>query len=645
MKDNSNKHNHINMNLIKHGWLDKVLMFIIDIVFVGISLCLSFLLRFEGGIPHEEMLLFSTYCLLIFPLYIIFVLVMKLYNIMWRHAGTKDFIRIIIAVAIPDIITVAVNLIFVMHLSTAVLMLTGVLSAFLIGGFRGVIKALFTMKNSNAGDKEAADYPVMIVGAGEAGRYCASLFNSSSGVKGKPILFVDDNPKKIGMKLADIPIKGDIDDVPQLAKKYKIKGIVIAIPSISQGRLSEILNICSSTDCQVRIMYFPQCFNEEEWKNNAILRDADISDFLPRKEVTLDVGPIQRYVRDKVIFVTGGGGSIGSELCRQIIRFSPKQLIILDIFENYLYELQRELQDMYGKDVPIKVLIGSIRDKKRMEDIIKLYRPDVVFHAAAHKHVPLMEDSPLEAIKNNVLGTRNVMEAASDNGVGKFIQISTDKAVNPTNVMGATKRVTELLVQIFAKKSSMDCMAVRFGNVLGSHGSVLPLMENQIKNGGPVTVTHPDIIRYFMTIPEATQLVLQAGSMGRSGTIYVLDMGEPVKILDLAVKLIRFHGLEPNRDIEVKIIGLRPGEKLYEELMMAEEEATILETGHSRIMQISQNSINIKETEKKIEDMIKLAENDDIRAIGELKQLVPNFTDEKLEQSIKSRRAVGEAGK
>ncbi len=632
MSYDDNKNEHKNIKFVTQGKFDKVILFISDVIFIGVGIYLALLLRFEGDIPLDEIDLLKIYTLIIFPIYIISVISMRLYNVIWQHSGTTDYVRIVLSIAFADILTVIINKVFVLHLSTAVLMLTGVLSVFLIGGLRAIIKSLFVMKNNKG--KSDDDYPVMIVGAGEAGKYCASMFNSSGDIKGKPVLFVDDNPKKQGMKLTDIPIKGEISDIPVLAKRHKIKGIVIAIPSISQSRLSEILNICSKTDCQVRIMYFPQCFNEEEWKNNAVLRDADISDFLPRKEVTLDVGPIQRYVKDKVIFVTGGGGSIGSELCRQIIRFSPKQLIILDIFENYLYELQRELQDMYGKDVPIKVLIGSIRDKKRMSDIIKQYHPDVVFHAAAHKHVPLMENSPLEAIKNNVLGTRNVMEAASENGVGKFIQISTDKAVNPTNVMGATKRVTELLVQIFASKSDMDCLAVRFGNVLGSHGSVLPLMENQIKNGGPVTVTHPDIIRYFMTIPEASQLVLQAGSMGKSGTIYVLDMGEPVKIMDLATKLIRFHGMEPNRDIEIKIIGLRPGEKLYEELMLAEEEATILETGHSRIMQISQNGINIAETEEKIEKMIKVAQKDDMSAINILRDIVPNFKDDKLEERL-----------
>ena len=295
------------------------------------------------------------------------------------------------------------------------------------------------------------------------------------------------------------------------------------------------------------------------------------------------MGMIRGYLAGKVVLVTGGGGSIGSEICRQIMRFGPAKLLVFDIYENCAYELECELRQKYGRDCPVEVLVGSIRDKRRLDEVFETWHPTVVFHAAAHKHVPLMEVSPGEAVKNNVFGTRNLLQSASEHGVERFVQLSTDKAVNPTNVMGATKRVTEMLLQSFARHTPMKCMAVRFGNVLGSHGSVIPLFEAQIRKGGPVTLTHPDITRYFMTIPEAAQLVLQAGGLAQSGAIYVLDMGEPVKIIDLARKLIRFYGYEPGVDMEITVTGLRPGEKLYEELMMDRESAGVTRTAHDKI--------------------------------------------------------------
>ena len=327
----------------------------------------------------------------------------------------------------------------------------------------------------------------------------------------------------------------------------------------------------------------PQAVDESGKPVAAGLRELNTADFLSRDEIQLNNAQISEYLHDKIVLVTGGGGSIGSELCRQIMRYSPRQLLIFDIYENCAYELEMELRNKYGADAHIVTLVGSIRDKARLDEVFETYHPSVVFHAAAHKHVPLMELSPAEAVKNNVFGTKNLLTSAAEHDVERFVQLSTDKAVNPTNVMGCTKRICEMLIQTYAANTDMKCMAVRFGNVLGSHGSVIPLFEEQIKRGGPVTITHPDIVRYFMTITEAAQLVLQAGGLAKSGSIYVLDMGEPVRIMDLATRLIRFYGYEPGSDIAIEITGLRPGEKLYEELMLDSEQDKMRSTAHNKI--------------------------------------------------------------
>ena len=323
--------------------------------------------------------------------------------------------------------------------------------------------------------------------------------------------------------------------------------------------------------------------------------------------------------------MTGGGGSIGSELCRQIMRFKPRQLLVFDIYENCAYELEMELRQKYGKDVPILVLVGSIRDKKRLDEVFEEYHPSVVFHAAAHKHVPLMEVSPAEAVKNNVIGTKNLLTSAAEHNVERFVQLSTDKAVNPTNVMGCTKRICEMLIQTFAQNTEMKCMAVRFGNVLGSHGSVIPLFESQIRKGGPVTVTHPDIVRYFMTIPEAAQLVLQAGALAQTGSIYVLDMGEPVRIMELAKKLIRFYGYEPDVNMPIKIVGLRPGEKLYEELLMDSEQDKMRKTAHDKIFVAPPMEIDLAKFYEQIQQLKEAAAHNDNSVVKLLEEMVPTY--------------------
>ncbi len=410
---------------------------------------------------------------------------------------------------------------------------------------------------------------VLIVGAGSAGTTILREIQTSEKLNKVALGFIDNDEHKIGTTVLGVKVLGKCEDIVEIAKKTEADSIIIAIPSTSAKVLKEITQLCLQTGCDVKTL--PGLYQLIDGNVSVSkLRDVDVQDLLGREPVRVNLDEVMGYIEEQVVLVTGGGGSIGSELCRQIATHNPKQLIILDIYENNAYEIEQELKRKLP-NLNLLTLIASIRDSGKMEDVFKTYRPDIVFHAAAHKHVPLMETSPNEAVKNNILGTYKVVRCADKYGVKKFVQISTDKAVNPTNIMGATKRVCEMIIQAFSRKSKTQFVAVRFGNVLGSNGSVIPLFKKQIAEGGPVTVTHKDIIRYFMTIPEAVSLVLQAGAYAKGGEIFVLDMGEQVRIYDLAVNLIKMSGLEPDKDIEIKVTGLRPGEKLYEERLMAEE--------------------------------------------------------------------------
>ena len=462
---------------------------------------------------------------------------------------------------------------------------------------------------------------VMIIGAGDAGRAIIKEILDSRHLTMKVCCVIDDDCNKEGRYINGIPIIGDRSVILKNVEKYKIDKIILAIPSASKEERREILEICKMTKCELKML--PGMYQLIDGELNiGKLRDVEITDLLGRDPIQVNLDEIMGYVEQKIIMVTGGGGSIGSELCRQIAMYNPKQLIIFDVYENNAYEIQQELK-RHHPELNLVVLIGSVRNTHRMETVFEKYRPDIVYHAAAHKHVPLMEDSPNEAIKNNVFGTYKTAKAASEYGVKRFVLISTDKAVNPTNIMGASKRLCEMIVQSFDKISKTEFVAVRFGNVLGSNGSVIPLFKKQIAEGGPVTVTHKDIIRYFMTIPEAVSLVLQAGAYARGGEIFVLEMGAPVRIDDMARNLIRLSGYTPDVDIKIEYTGLRPGEKLYEELLMAEE--GMKETANKLIHIGKPIEMDEETFFDKLAELKEACYNDDERIKEKVQKLVPTY--------------------
>ena len=559
----------------------RCVLILLDLALLYIAIELAVVLRYDGAISPAMRIKLDQRIPLLMVLYTGALIVGGVYHMMWRYAGGRELFRLMFLCAAATAMVLLCNRVFAWRMPRSLFSLIGIFDFLLVGGSRFGWKICREAYFARRSDPE--HNRVLIVGAGEGGAYAARACQEGRHLSGAPVAFVDDNPEKRGLRVCGIPVLGEVEDIPDLVEKKGISEIIIAIPRIKGNRLNEIVSVCKSTKCRVRILADPGGIKERPVDGRQAFREVNTSDFLSRDEVTLDMDSIRGYLTGKVVLVTGGGGSIGSEICRQVMRFGPKLLIIFDVYENCAYELECELKQNYGPDCPILVRIGTICDKGGLDAIFEEYKPTIVFHAAAHKHVPLMEESCAEAVKNNVFGTLNLLTSASEHGVQRLVQLSTDKAVNPTNVMGATKRVTEMLIQSFARNTKMQCVAVRFGNVLGSHGSVIPLFESQIKNGGPLTLTHPDITRYFMTIPEAAQLVLQAGALAKSGAIYVLDMGEPVRIKDLAEKLIRFYGYTPGVDMQIKITGLRPGEKLYEELLMDKERDGMTSTAHHKI--------------------------------------------------------------
>ena len=603
-------------------WIRRCVLFILDLCLIYLSLRVAILMRYENHVSAGTLKnIYSAVpqLLLVFGACSI---VGGVYDMIWRYAGAAEFARLAVVYLISTAAILALNRLAAWRISRPILAMTGVIALLAVAVSRFSWKLLreFFRARQNA-DGSAR---ILIVGAGEGGVYAARICQQNQKVFGHPVAFADDDPLKRRMRIGGIPVCGTIDEVPQIVEKMEIDEIIVAVPSTKGDRLAEIVAVCKGTRCRTRILSNP---GDVGASRGPAFRELNTSDFLSREEVALDMELIRGYLAGKVVLVTGGGGSIGSEISRQIMRFSPKLLLIFDVYENCAYELECELKQKYGADCPIEVLIGSIRDKARLDDVFERYHPSVVFHAAAHKHVPLMEVSPAEAVKNNVFGTRNLLQSASEHGVERFVQLSTDKAVNPTNVMGATKRITEMLLQSYARHSKMKCMAVRFGNVLGSHGSVIPLFESQIRQGGPVTLTDPDITRYFMTIPEAAQLVLEAGALAQSGAIYVLDMGQPVRIMDLAKKLIRFYGYEPDVDIPIQITGLRPGEKLYEELLMDHERDRMTRTAHNKIFVAPPIPIEEDAFENQLGRLKEAAaENDNERVVETLVEIVDTYT-------------------
>lgn len=549
----------------------RFFLFLTDTFLLNACVYLSLIMRFDVGIVSIEPQYISNYVENMLPYTIMSLLIFwlfRLYHSLWQYASIAEVYRIAEACIIVELVHFLSNKIAgnmlprSCYFNAAIYLIIAICaSRFMYRMIRTVLNKYRNIKTSNN---------VMIIGAGEATNVIMREIQNSSYLANSNIAcIIDDDRRKVGKYIRGVKVIGTRDKIKEAAKLYDIDEIIFAIPSASNEVKRDILNICKETDCTLKILPGVYQMVDGEINVNSI-RNVDVLDLLGRDPIEVDIESIMDYVKDKVIMVTGGGGSIGSELCRQLVSHKPKQLIIFDIYENNAYDIQQELKINYP-DANVVTLIGSIRNVSRLESVFAQYKPDIVYHAAAHKHVPLMEVSPDEAVKNNVVGTWNVARMADKYGVKKFVMISTDKAVNPTNVMGATKRICEMIVQTYNEISKTDFVAVRFGNVLGSNGSVIPLFKRQIEAGGPVTVTDPNIIRYFMTIPEAVSLVLQAGAYAKGGEIFILDMGEPVKIDDLAKNLIRLSGYTLGVDMEIKYTGLRPGEKLYEELLMKEE--------------------------------------------------------------------------
>jgi len=561
-------------NKVNIGTLSKVLIImILDVIstltcyFLGLWFRADFLFANIRETHLEGFLsMMAPWCLITIVVFCLF----RLYSSIWAFVSTSEVFRIVGAYGVLAVIGVAV-----FHFDGILMprssMIVGFVFSFVCTvSIRFSYRLWITVQRKILHSSRGSGIRnVMIIGAGDAGHTLAQEFNNSHFVTDRLGCVIDDNPVKKGKHLCGVPIVGNRHDIPEAVRKYKIQKIIFAIPSCPAAARKEILDICTTTGCEVQMLPgIYQMVNGEVSVSK--LRKVDPQDLLGRDPIKVNLEEIFDYVSGKVVLVTGGGGSIGSELCRQLASAKPERLIIFDIYENNAYDIQMELRRRYP-ELDLKVLIGSVRNTNRVDYVMRTYKPDLVFHAAAHKHVPLMEDSPNEAIKNNVFGTYKMAKAAAKYKVKRFVLISTDKAVNPTNIMGASKRLCEMVVQMMNRESRTEFVAVRFGNVLGSNGSVIPLFKKQIEAGGPVTVTHPDIIRYFMTIPEAVSLVLQAGYYAKGGEIFILDMGEPVKIDTMARNMIRLSGYEPDVDIKVEYTGLRPGEKLYEELLMKEE--------------------------------------------------------------------------
>lgn len=618
----------------KSAGIKSALMMLYDVFAVNFA---YIFVMFIGSGQHNMDAIWQR-ALPVTAIFIVLYYAFKIYSSMWEYAGIREVWNVALATIIGGISGIAVDLILSSIGGAASKLNNGCFDAYfyvfgtlvaiiLVAGMRILYRLVRRYYREKSLEKDEKLDRVMIVGAGDMGMIIINELEVNNYSRGKPIIAVDDNPLKVGKRIRGIPVKGTCDQIPELAKKYDINTIIMCLPSVGSERQTEILRIAVKTGCKLKTS--PSLLEMTDTSHGGRIRDVNITDLLSRPEVELN-RDVCGYLKDQIVLVTGGGGSIGSELCRQVSKYHPKKFVVFDIYENNAYLLKQQLDSYHKGNPEIDIRIGSVRDPKRLREVFDEFHPSIVFHAAAHKHVPLMEDSPKEAVKNNVFGTFNVASIAVEYNVKRFINISSDKAVNPANVMGATKRITEMIVQYFERKckNSTIFAAVRFGNVLGSSGSVIPIFTEQIKNGGPVMVTHPDITRYFMTIPEAAQLVVQAGGLAKGGEIFVLDMGEPVKIVTLAENLIMLSGYKPYTEIEIKFSGLRPGEKLYEELVLDEESDERKMTANNKIFVTKPVNMDDELFEKELE---KLKDADENEVRGIIKEIVPNYHEAKTD--------------
>lgn len=603
----------------------KHILVFTDIILVNLSYLLAYYFKYGNRLLNIRVADYRTNIILVTLIYLVFFYLFKLYKNLWSYAGTYEFLIVIISCLLANITFIVLNVFIDLNIELSACFLGGIFSIFLEGGLRILIRIYERYIRDHEYFKRIDNKElkrVMIIGAGTAGAMVVKEMKLHKDMKLLPVVIIDDDRSKLGNSIGGIKISGSRNDIKKIAKDKSVDIILIAIPSLDKKNKKEIIDICKETNCKLQIIPGIYELIDEKVTLNKI-RDISYEDLLGREQVKLDLAGIESFLKGKKVMITGGGGSIGSEICRQIAKFKPQEVILLDNYENGVYELQQEFK-YNNVDINIKCVIASVRDRKRIESIFKEYKPDVIFHAAAHKHVPLMEDNPEESIKNNVFGTLNLAECADKYGVERFVMISTDKAVNPTNIMGATKRLCEMIIQSIDKKSKTQFVAVRFGNVLGSNGSVVPLFKKQIAKGGPVTVTHPEINRFFMTIPEAAQLVLQASVFAKGGEIFVLDMDEPIKIYDMACDLIRLSGFEPNVDIKIEFIGLRPGEKLYEEVLTAEE--GLNKTAHEKIFVGKPTYFDFDTLKIKLEELRFITEGGNKEEIVlKLQELVPTY--------------------
>lgn len=597
-----------------------LLLVTFDTLLVSLVIILAYLLHFDFKVDMETFV-YIPYVIAMHLVVIFFVFnKYRIYKRAWQYASIGELITIIKAVFITEIVLFLFHEIFTFFnynfvIPRSIYLISGSLLILAIGGSR----LLWRIYRDNYLKIQKYHKPAIIVGAGDAGVLLAKELKHLINSETYPVAFIDDDINKQNLEVLGIPVVGTRKDIPKKVKELNIQKIIIATPSIGKSELAELVEICNTTKINTQILPAIKDIVNGKVKIS-MLRNVEVEDLLGRDPIELNISEIDNYIKNKVVLVSGGGGSIGSELCRQILNFSPRKLLILDHSENNIYDIELELNKRY-RDLDIVPLIADVQQKKRIDNIFKSYKPDVIFHAAAHKHVPLMESSPIEAIKNNVFGTKNMAECADRYDASHFVMISTDKAVNPTSVMGTTKRIAEMIIQYYAQTSKTKFTAVRFGNVLGSRGSVIPLFKKQIAEGGPITVTDPNMVRFFMTIPEAVQLVIQSGGAAKGGEIFILDMGEQVKIADLANDLIKLSGLEPNVDIKVEYIGVRPGEKLYEEILTEEE--GIVATKYNRIFISGSNYIDKDELFyiiKKLEQL--LFDNVEVLALEKTKKIL-----------------------